>query len=48
MPAAALPTMRSDFCTREEMMAGIVEVAFDPSVDVLDFFKDAPLEISSR
>ena len=41
-------TVKQGLQSWEEMMAGIVEVAFDPAVDVLDFFKDAPLEISSR
>ncbi len=41
-------TVKQGLQSWEEMMAGIVEVAFDPAVDVLDFFKDAPPEISSR
>ena len=39
-PAAAV---RGGLQSWQEMMAGFMEVAFDPSLTSLDFFRDAPV-----
>jgi hypothetical protein len=40
-------TVKQGLQSWEEMMAAVVEVAFDPSVEELDFFRDAPVQASS-
>jgi hypothetical protein len=40
-------TVKQGLQSWEEMMAAVVEVAFDPSISELDFFRDAPVQASS-